>query len=339
MLISYATFGQIVSIPDPNFKNALVNEAVVILNGTGGLQDADTNNDGEIQISEALSVTDMQVQDRNISSMEGLQSFENITKLLCFDNNLTEIDLSQNILLDELWVNQNNLSSLDVTMLPDLDFLSSSDNLLIELDVSQNPNLRIFRTSRNQILAIDLSNNLLLEQFWCSDNQVSVLDITNNSILTTFTGKGNPQLTTLNLQNGNNINMSRMWAQDNPLLDCILVDDETANYPSCDLTDNTGWCKDPEAIYANDPSSCSLGIRDIVEKSLEIFPNPASEILEVRSNIPVLSIEIKSISGQLVLVTDEKIMDISSLPTGLFIVSVKNHENQVTHKKLIKSNL
>ena len=60
---------QIVNIPDPNFKNALIDEGV------------DTNNDGEIQVSEAEAVLNLNVNDRNISSLEGIQSFINLEEL------------------------------------------------------------------------------------------------------------------------------------------------------------------------------------------------------------------------------------------------------------------
>lgn len=46
---------QIVTIPDANFKNALVNTICTDTDGDGVLDgDVDTNDDGEIQVSEAL---------------------------------------------------------------------------------------------------------------------------------------------------------------------------------------------------------------------------------------------------------------------------------------------
>lgn len=48
---------QIVNIPDANFKNALIDEGV------------DTNNDGEIQVSEAEVVLNLNVSFKDILSM------------------------------------------------------------------------------------------------------------------------------------------------------------------------------------------------------------------------------------------------------------------------------
>ena len=69
---------QIVNIPDPNFKTALIDEGV------------DTNNDGEIQVSEAEAVLSLNVSNRAISSLEGIQSFINLEDLFCSNNELSE---------------------------------------------------------------------------------------------------------------------------------------------------------------------------------------------------------------------------------------------------------
>jgi hypothetical protein len=73
LLVTLAANAQIVDIPDTNFKNALLNHDPII----------DTNNDGEIQESEAESVTVMYVTDKNISSLEGIQSFILLELLSC----------------------------------------------------------------------------------------------------------------------------------------------------------------------------------------------------------------------------------------------------------------
>ena len=327
---------QIVNIPDSNFKNALVNEPVADTDGNGTLEDADTNNDGEIQVSEALAVTILQVHAFNIDSLEGIQSFENLERLLCFNNNLTAIDLSQNTMLLELWVNGNNLITLDVTALPNLDWLSCSDNALTDLDVTQNLNLRILRTSRNQISSIDVSENSLLEHFWCSSNLVSTLDISNNALIVNFTARDNSQLASLNVQNGNNSNMVRMWAQDNPVLDCILVDDKTAIYPSCDLGGNTGWCKDSETIYSEDFASCILSSNYLEIQNIALYPNPTSTQLNIVSNQAIESVKIVSTAGNLIGNFFSKTIDLRELSEGMYFVIIELDDNRLVFKKVIK---
>jgi len=75
------TSAQTITIPDPNFKAKLIASGI------------DTNTDGEIQQSEALSVTGLFLDSANINSLEGIQSFSNVTLLYCSYNPLTEINL------------------------------------------------------------------------------------------------------------------------------------------------------------------------------------------------------------------------------------------------------
>ena len=76
---AFAVNAQIVNIPDANFKNALVNTLCVDTdNNNVGDADVDTNNDGEIQVSEALAVIALDVFSNNISDLTGIESFANL---------------------------------------------------------------------------------------------------------------------------------------------------------------------------------------------------------------------------------------------------------------------
>ena len=92
-----------VNIPDANFKNALVNGFVWDIDCDGKIFiPVDANNDGEIQVSEAEAVTCLWVSDYNISSMQGIESFSNLRVLTCSNNQITDIDVSQNLALEVL---------------------------------------------------------------------------------------------------------------------------------------------------------------------------------------------------------------------------------------------
>jgi len=77
---------QIVTIPDANFKNALLNHNPVI----------DTNNDGEIQVGEAEAVINLNISNQNISVLTGIEFFVNLTSLRCSQNELTQLDVTTN---------------------------------------------------------------------------------------------------------------------------------------------------------------------------------------------------------------------------------------------------
>ena len=73
----------IVIIPDANFKAKLIELGI------------DTNNDGEIQYSEAgVETGTLDVSGSNIADLTGLEAFINLTGLHCAGNNLTKVDVS-----------------------------------------------------------------------------------------------------------------------------------------------------------------------------------------------------------------------------------------------------
>lgn len=146
LFITALTQAQIVTIPDANFKNALVNTNCVDIDGDGdGDANADLNNDGEIQVSEAEAILSLVVGSNSIDSLEGIQSFVNLTKLHCGYNDLTTLDLSQNPNLEVLYCNSNLLATLVLTQNPNLEDLWCYDNDLSNLNL---------KNGRNQILTV-----------------------------------------------------------------------------------------------------------------------------------------------------------------------------------------
>ena len=74
-------------IPDANFKAYLVGNSSI-----------NTNADTEIQVSEASAYTfGIDCQSANISDLTGIEAFTALTVLECEANQLTSLDLSQNI--------------------------------------------------------------------------------------------------------------------------------------------------------------------------------------------------------------------------------------------------
>jgi hypothetical protein len=220
----------------------------------------------------------------------------NINLIGCYieNNNLSEIGLSQNILLRGLGISNNNLNSLDVSNNPDLNYLICYSNPIEgELDLSH-----LYGG-----MYVLMCNNTLLSS--------------------------------LNIKNGDNINLTRMWAQDNPNLTCIQVDDvDFANSQICESS--SGWCKDETTVYSED---CNLGIEEVLESQLSIYPNPANDVLMVfnESVFEINYIKVYDSLGKLVLEqnTSYSQIDISDLATGLLFVQIETDKGLVT-KKIIK---
>lgn len=336
---------QIVNIPDVNFKNALVNSSCVDTNGDHfGDSDADTNDDGEIQVSEAEAVFGLHINGRDIVSPEGIQSFVNLLELQCSDNDfnsidisnspkleilecgytpLTTVDVTQNPLLYDLAIYNTQITAIDVSQNPNISDLFLRDNpLLTSLDVSQNLNLIELNCERCDLSSIDLSQNPILEETYLEGNDLVSLDISTNPNVFRITCNDNEPLTELNLKNGNSNGIIRMMAMNNPNLNCIEVDDVIyANNQPCNAGNDGNWCKDETTIYSED---CSLGYGEFESVFQGIFPNPAMDSFSVLSLEPIEKVQIFSADGRLVCTVDNKFdaIDISQFTSGVFLVTI-----------------
>ncbi|MGJ8667208.1 MAG: hypothetical protein ACSHW7_12635 [Patiriisocius sp.] len=234
LLFGFLSQAQNVIIPDGNFKSALVNTICTDTNGSGQPDDdVDTNNDGEIQISEAKAVTHLFVGGQDITSLMGIEEFTNLEFLFCDNNGISTLSFLQNPNLNALSCSGNNLIDLDITQNPNLELLYSLTNPLVNLDISQNTNLTHLIIPNNEIISLDLSQNENLIFFDAENNQLINLDISQNPNLLRLNVKNN-QLVNLNVNIGSNENLSVMIALDNPNLMCINVfDEDEANSTGC----------------------------------------------------------------------------------------------------------
>jgi len=211
-----------INIPDPNFEQALIDVGI----------DSDGIINGQMLESNALGVVDLDVSSKNISDLTGIEFFTDLQTLSAFNNNLSVIDLSQNVNLDTALLAINNLTSIDFSNNPDLISISLNENNLASIDLSNNIALLQVFVNNNNLSNIDVSMLSNLENLGVSSNNLTNLDISQNPNLFTLFCNDN-QLQSLNVQNGNNTNFTNFEAQNNPNLSCITVDD--VNYS------NTNW--------------------------------------------------------------------------------------------------
>ena len=115
MFISFSFNGQIVNIPDANFKNALLHTNCADFDGdfiTDG--DVDANNDMEIQNSEVLAVLGLYVYSQNITTLEGINSFTNLIILKFEGNQVSTVNISNLSQLQGLYCDNNLLSEINL---------------------------------------------------------------------------------------------------------------------------------------------------------------------------------------------------------------------------------
>lgn len=116
---------EVVTIPNANFKNALLATPAI-----------NTNGDNQIQVSEAGATEVVSVVSKDISNLTGIGAFTALTHLYCGSNQLTDLDLSQNPNLVEVHA-QNNL--LTTILFDSLELLDVSLNRFTSLDISSTP--------------------------------------------------------------------------------------------------------------------------------------------------------------------------------------------------------
>jgi len=161
--INLLATAQTTTIPDANFEQALINLGY------------DSLIDGGVLTANINTVLTLDVSYKGISDLTGIEDFTASSYLFCQGNQLTNIDVSQNI----------NLISLDCRY-----------NQLTTLDVSQNTALTDLGCGHNQLTTLDVSQNTTLDLLFCDENQLICLNVANgnNSNFTSFYATVNPNL-------------------------------------------------------------------------------------------------------------------------------------------------
>lgn len=241
-------------------------------------------------------------------------SLENpsITRFNLNNNNLTEIDISQNVNLEIVEIEGNTISAIDF-----------SNNIL----------LRKVNISSNNFSTLEFSNNQNLENLKCNDNQIESLDFSNNENLEFLVCKNN-SLSTLDLRNGSNTVIETMISTGNNDLLCILVNDENANFPVCQNNATEGWCVDPWSEIKED---CTiLGIESYSLEEIIIYPNPTNNFININFSKNIDQINIYSIDGRMIKEAfNVKKIDVSKLANGLYLIRI-GIKNQKLIKEFIK---
>ncbi len=88
-------------------------------------------------------------------------------ELGCFDNQLSNLDVSKNINIEALYCYNNQLNNLDISKNIELKQLYCSDNQLSNLDLSKNIKLELLYCSDNILNSLDISPILNLAHLKC----------------------------------------------------------------------------------------------------------------------------------------------------------------------------
>ena len=296
ILLAQLSYAQI-TIPDANFKTALIDLGI------------DTSGNGEIEESEALVVTQLDISNKNISDLEGIQFFTNLLELNCDHNQLTSINITNLTKLVVLSVTENSLTSLNIINFSDLKTLYAGNNVLTTLTITNSLNIETISLIDNQLISIDASGLTKLTSF----------DYQNNPTLESININGATSLTSLNCgicDNLNSLNFIGATSLENITFDSTqltsldvsnLINLKNLHILNSQLTSVT-FENNPnlETIYLNFNFITSLDVSNLPSlKNINASDNQISSFnVENSLNIESIQIDINKLTS----------LDVSNLP-------------------------
>ncbi len=193
--------GNIISVPDSNFRKALINHD--INHGSSyGITDfgSETVDVPDLNMVTELKLAPLSGDTSKIRNLTGIEFFTYLENLYCHDNEIDSLDLSDNTKLKYLDCKKSNIRYLDVSGCSDLEEIKAYINNLKTIDVSQNPNLTFLHFTGNNLESLDVTQNALLEILYVNFNALDSLDISQNTLLEDIDCSFNP-LDTLDISN------------------------------------------------------------------------------------------------------------------------------------------
>ena len=180
----------IIHINDSNLEKALIAQKI----------DSDSTINGQIKRSDAEDVKVLSVPNLQIKSLSGIEGFKSLIYLDCSLNQITNLELSQNSLLESLDCSSNILTKIDLSrnlnlaalncvnnQLKELTILSkqlyalnASNNLLVTVTIDSSTRLSLLYISNNQLKNLNLVNNLALLELRCNSNKLATIDLSKN---------------------------------------------------------------------------------------------------------------------------------------------------------------
>lgn len=237
---------QIIAIPDVNFKAKLLQANAtngIALNMSEQPVAIDTNNNGEIEVSEVQNIKALNLSNSGISDLGGISSFVNLKWLRCSNNLLTEITIDNSIAIEQLLASYNSISSVSVNFGENIEGVDLSYNNLTSFALDGGAFWESFNLSHNQLSSLTLSN-LSMEYFNISHNNLDQIQFVGTVWLYRTCNFSNNQFTILDVSD------ARFQYEDGIIILGNNVEDVVL-FPSMNQPSNV--------IYSSNNTSLDLG--------------------------------------------------------------------------------
>ena len=282
---------QITYIPDFRFEQALIDLGI----------DSDGIINGQVLTADVENVIVLDIADRWIDDLTGIEDF---------------------ISIEHLRAEFNNIQELNVSTLVNLKILNCIVCSLTELDLSNNI----------QLESLLLSNDGDTIPF----NDLQYIDLSNNPNIKEVGAEEMYNLQYINLNNGNNqegmfIDVYREYSN---IPVCIQVDDPDA--ANSDQYPYSTWDVYGEYYFS---SECSLSVPESAI-GLNLYPNPVIDFLYINNAILLKEILVYDVLGTVLLKKDANTanirLDFSGFSSGMYFLKVYTHSGGQLVKPVIK---
>lgn len=204
---------QIVNIPNATFKARLLSansNNTIAKDVNGNYIDIDTNNDNEIQESEALLVKEIKlIESINVSNIDGINSFSNITKFELKFNGLVNVDLTA---LNQLNYLDIYCGTLNLGLKNNLETLYAINTTSITYS-STTATLKKITSCLNLFLSINYLFKVNLEEIKIQNTTMQMADFDYSNLKYMY----NLHVLDLGLTNGSDLVFTNYNTLDNPL--------------------------------------------------------------------------------------------------------------------------
>lgn len=324
------------AIPDANFEAAL-----------DALGYDDIPGDNQVPTANIEGITNLDVNSQNIADLTGIEDFTALESLLCYNNQLTSLDVTQNPNLITLWTAINQLTDLDVTQNPNITDLRCFNNQLTTLDVSQNPNLIELYCYDNQLTTLEFTQNPNLLYAYCNTNALATIDISQNLNLITLACHEN-LLTSLDASQ--NPNLTGLYSHNNPLLSCIQVANATDADAGVGIY--TGWSRDGATTYSEncgvmgrstnvsktkDTEDANETEASFTASTIILYPNPVKDDLHIAlpAKSELINIVVYNLKGERVAQSKNTTITLTSLASGIYFAEIQLSDKESIFKKIV----
>jgi hypothetical protein len=178
---------QYTAIPDNNFERALFDKGIDTVLG-----------DNRVLTAAIINIPTLDVSNKGIADLTGIEAFYALTDLNCRGNFLTSLNITTVVLLQKLNCSENQIASLNLSNQTVLQLLRCEGNLLTTININGISTLQEVYCSNNLMTTLDFTAQTNLQKLYCNNNRLTTLNVTGLTQLNQL-GCNNNQLANLNV--------------------------------------------------------------------------------------------------------------------------------------------